>query len=406
MVRKIGFISFSGLMLLTGIFSCTKDDMTDDDLTEENSFRGEIISSTLLAHYTTAETSALLSAIDPGLLAYPIDYEIEIYKVIYKTITADDIETQASGAVIIPVASTDSFPLISYQHGTVLLKESVPSRQNDDIYLGIIYACGGYVMAMPDYLGLGDSPGMHPYCQSKTEASATIDLLLAAKTLCSDKTVGLNGQLFLFGYSQGGHATMSAVKEIQLNYKDEFEITSAAPMSGPYDLSGAQKEMLLTDDPYNAPYYLPYLLFAYNEIYDLWDSPSDYFVSPYDETLPPLFDGTHESEEINDAMPDVPKTILQPDILDLLVNNTPCPLVKALQGNDLIDWKPNTPMTMYYCSGDDLVTSMNTTNAFDSFILNGSVTVTTMDANPFAGHLDCTEPCVVLTRAGFDALKN
>lgn len=31
-------------------------------------------------------------------------------------------------------------------------------------------------MSLPDYLGLGDSPGRHLYCHSKTEATASIDL--------------------------------------------------------------------------------------------------------------------------------------------------------------------------------------------------------------------------------------
>lgn len=87
-------------------------------------------------------------------------------------------------------------------------------------------------MSLPDYLGLGDSPGRHLYCHSKTEATASIDLYVLQK-LCQLKNVLYNDQLFIFGYSQGGHAAMATTREIQLNHSDEFTITASAPMSGP-----------------------------------------------------------------------------------------------------------------------------------------------------------------------------
>lgn len=69
---------------------------------------------------------------------------------------------------------------------------------------------------------------------------------------------------------------MATTREIQLNHSDEFTITASAPMSGPYDMSGAQTDYVLSDEPYGAPFYLPYLMFAYNEVYKMYDSPSDF----------------------------------------------------------------------------------------------------------------------------------
>jgi hypothetical protein len=50
--------------------------------------------------------------------------------------------------------------------------------------------------------------------------------------------VGLDGRLFLIGYSQGGHATAAAHRELEARHANEFTVTAAAPMAGALDLSG------------------------------------------------------------------------------------------------------------------------------------------------------------------------
>ena len=72
----------------------------------------------------------------------------------------------------------------------------------------------GYNVVMPDYIGMGESPGLHPYCHGASEATATIDMIRAvreAQTL--DMIPGMtadNGEMFVTGYSQEacghGHA--------------------------------------------------------------------------------------------------------------------------------------------------------------------------------------------------------
>ncbi len=390
---------FICLLILT--VSCKKS----EPLPEGKAFRGEIISYELLHHYTIAQTDSVLYAYDPGLLIYPNDYEIEIYKVIYKTIDAAGEETQASGAVILPVNTSDLFPLCLYDHGTIVKREEVPSRESDEILLGIVYACAGYVASLPDYLGMGDSPGFHPYCHAATEASASIDILRASKNLCEEKQIQLNEQLFIFGYSQGGHAAMAATREIQENYADEFTVTASAPMSGPYDMSGAQTDFVLQDAPYGAPFYLPYLMFAYNEIYQMYASPSDFLIAPYDETLPPLFDGYHDGWEIDAVMPSVPKNIIRPEVLDDFMNNPENPFRIALQKNDLTGWTPSMQMVMYYCTADELVNHASALNAEAAFEANGSTTTSVFEPSPTSSHTDCAEPCFIYARILFDSLK-
>lgn len=402
MIRQFRLLAPVCCIIVSGCFiSCGHDSEIETD----DSFRGEIINYTLLHHYTSAQSDSVMNAYDPELLTYPNDYAIDIYRVVYRTIDAFGNETYASGAVILPADSTVNFPICEYEHGTTVLRYDVPSYESGELLIGIVYAVGGYVAALPDYIGMGDSPGMHLYCHAKTEATASIDLLRATRHLCEEKSVQLNDQLFVFGYSQGGHAAMATTKEIQENYTDEFTITASAPMSGPYDMDGAQTDVVLSDDPYGAPFYLPYLMFAYNEVYKMYDSPSDFLLAPYDETLPPLFDGEHDGWEIDDAMPDVPKLIIKPEVLNDFITNPQNPFRIALEDNDLTGWKPTIPMIMYYCTADELVGYMNSLNAQDAFVANGSTTTSTYQPSATASHGDCAEPCLIFSRIWFDSLK-
>ncbi|MFN0274240.1 MAG: alpha/beta hydrolase family protein [Chitinophagales bacterium] len=401
MLKKLQPLIFFAI-IATLFYSCQYDSQFPTD----DSFRGEIVSAELLHYYTTSESSDYILNYNPDLSIYPVIYEIEIYKVIYKTVDTEGDETIASGVVIIPVNSTDTFPLCSYQHGTTLAKDEVPSSETDELVLGVVFSVAGYVMSMPDYLGLGEGEGLHPYCHAKTEATASVDLLRAAKKICEDRNVLRNDQLFLFGYSQGGHSTMALTRELQLYHTDEFTITASAPMSGPYDMSGAQTDLVLSDEPYGAPFYLPYLMFAYNEVYKMYDDYSDYLLPPYDEILPPLFDGTHSGWEVDVVMPGVPKEIIKPEILNDFINNPDNPFRIALQENDLIyNWVPSCPMRLYYCEGDELVTYLNSINANEKFATAGATTVSLLSAGASNSHTECAEPCFISARIWFDSLK-
>ncbi|MFN0074264.1 MAG: lipase family protein, partial [Chloroflexota bacterium] len=109
-----------------------------------------------------------------------------------------------------------------------------------------VFASYGYAVVVADYLGLGSSPGYQAYCHARSEATCVVDALRAGKSLCASNNVTLNAQLFLAGYSQGGHVTMAAHRELETFHTNEFTVTASAPCAGPYDLGGVTIESLLT----------------------------------------------------------------------------------------------------------------------------------------------------------------
>ncbi len=395
------------ILLLASIFACNSNDVPDvGDMEIEG--RGEITDQTLIVSYTTAEIDDILDDTgDPLIGALTPAYEIDLYKVVYKTVDVKGENlTTASGLVVVPKNVGAPSGIASYLHGTTLKKTDVPSNLSSESRIGIIYASiNGLVMALPDYLGLGDSPGFHPYVHAPSEASATIDMLRATKHLCASINIDLNEKLLLFGYSQGGHATMATHKEIEENYATEFTVTASAPLAGPYDMSGYQADVFMVDEEYSYPYYLPYVLLSYNYAYDLYDSPSEFLAAPYDQTIPPLFDGTNTGNVVNDAMPTLANDIIIPSVLNDFRYNYSHPLRKVLRENDLYDWTPKAPTFICHCEGDDQVKYENALVAYNTFITNGATDVRFANKGNL-NHNDCVAPCLLETLNFFSEFLN
>lgn len=331
--------------------------------------------------------------------------DVSMYKVTYNTIDPQGEPTIATGAMFIPELEWCSLPMAVYNHGTIYEKDDVPSTNNGEALIGKYMGAFGYVGVLPDYLGLGDSPGLHPYVHADSEASATIDMMRAAQEFCEDEEIELNGQHFFTGYSQGGHAAMATVYEIETNLSEEFTVTASAPASGPYDISDTQATPISSDQPYASPEYLPYVIFSYQSVYGtLYDEPSDFLVAPYDTLLPPMFDGTFSGGEIAAVMPEVPSEIIQPDELDAFINDPNHPMRIALEDNDRYDWTPESPMRLYYCTGDEQVFHENSLVTHTVMESNGASDVSLMEMGDM-DHGGCAQPALFDILFWFNDLK-
>lgn len=348
-------------------------------------------------HYTIADVTQLLnSAGIPSALLRP-EHEVDVYKVIYNTRNAQDTGmTTASGVIIIPSGVSCPLPLLSYQHGTTTTREGVPSYGSDELIIGVVYASGGgYVCVEPDYLGLGDGPGFHPYCHARSEATATVDLLRTARQLRDTLNFNLNEQLFLFGYSQGGHATMAAFKMLEEELASEFTVTAVAPMSGPYDISGVQANTITSGQAYASPSYLPYVIMGYQEAYgDLYTNLSDVFRAPYDSLIPIWYDGTHGTGYIDSRLPAVISDMLDSAYYADYINNPNHIGKQRLRENDLYKWTPQAPLRIMYCDADEQVFPQNSVIAHDSMVARGATNIAKVTFGNY-DHGGCVQFCLI-----------
>lgn len=365
--------------------------------------RGTIESAVLVRSFTLAELTGYLQAAG---LPLAVQHGVEAWKVVYATPDPHQRPTRASALVVWPTGATTPRPLASYQHGTVLRRDDVPSRLNEEGNVGLILAGTGYLAVLPDYLGLGDSPGFHPYHHARSEATAVVDALRAARALIAEHGLTWNRQLFLIGYSQGGHATAAAQREIQRHHADEFVVTASAPGAGAYDMSGVTAGSFLSDDPQPSPYYFPYLLAAYVEVYDIAPSLADLLREPYDRLVPPLLDGGHDGGALDAILPDRPVDILRPEVLDAFLRDPAHPLRAALRENDLhTGWVPEAPTRLYHCRGDRDVPFANSQVALDTFTAAGARSVTLIDPLPAADHGGCAFLALLGGKLWFDTLR-
>lgn len=367
----------------------------------------QVLEYSLIDSYEIADIEQVVAdfGAPPGFITSR--FAVDLYKVRYITTNPVDNEPiEASGALAVPRGLSCPVPLASYQHGTIAEKEDVPSRNNNEANIGKVFSSSGYVVCMPDYIGLGDSPGLHPYVHAKSEADAAIDLLRAARQLQDSLDFNLNDQLFIFGYSQGGHATMALHKEIEQNHPFEFTVTCSAPMSGPYDLSGVQAEVITSENVYPTPGYLPYVVLSYQSVYgNLYNSLDEAFLPPYDTLLPELFNGTYSMGYINDQVPQIPNQMLVEGQLDDFETNPDNPIRLALEDNDLWDWTPQAPLRIMYCDGDDQVNYQNSVKAYERYVENGAPNVQFFNFGPF-NHSGCVLFCLIAGYNAFEAMKN
>lgn len=369
---------------------------------ENSAVRGKVLSAQFVQRLSRTEIQILLSLVGVEM---PVSNGVDFVKLEYETIGPSGEVTTASGGLAVPVGTRGQFPLVSYQHGTVLERSGAPSSFTTESIIAVSMAASGYVCAAPDYLGLGTSAfPFHPYHHAQTEASSVIDMLRAARNYASLSNVALNGKVFLLGYSQGGHATLAAHRAIEQLPSREFDLVASAPGAGAYDLSGVTlTDSLSSRQPPN-PYYFAYLVTAYQRLYGIAPSVASLFRPPYDLQIPPLLDGFHTSDDLNVRMPRIPNESMDPTLLAQVRANPDHPFRIALRANDLLDWSPVAPIRLYHCTGDQDVLYANSEVALARLRANGGKSVELVNSGPM-DHGGCVISALLGAKEWFDSLK-
>jgi Secretory lipase len=368
--------------------------------------RGQILAVESLDQFSLSDVQYWLNR--DGVPSNSAQSSVNYYRIVYETVDPFGLAIKASGGLFVPVESLVAMPLLSDQHESQIYKPWVPS-QNDSYWFSeaLFFASSGYVTQMPDYLGLGESPGLHPFLHAQTEASAVVDMLRAVKSFCADDGISLNGQVFLTGYGQGGHATAAAQREIEAHHTGEFTLTASAPMEGLYDVTGILKGVAASND-FRKPFGIVYSIASWLPIYEFADTMEELLVSPYDQTLPPLFDGLHAlNDDILPAMAAGVAGTLNADFLNAILSDTNHSFWLATADNDLLDWRPQAPMHLFHCNGDDRVPYWNAVAAQKAYIENGACCVELINPETTEplNQSQCWLPSLIAVKKWFDGLK-
>ena len=361
---------------------------------------GKLNSYKLIHSYSIADLDSIWENKKINKFMARINYPIDVFEVLYETKWHDGTAVDASGIFFLPRKKGKEFPMICYHHGTQVVKERKITFAGEQA-ICIAFSASGYMVAFPDYIGLGNSKKSHLYLHLETEAAASIDLLRAIKELIIKEDAKQSKYLFLTGYSQGGHATLATLKVMQEKYPSEFNVTASAPMSGAYDLGGVQSEVMFK--PYSHPAYLPYLLYSYQEVYKCFNDKDCSFKAPYAAMLPPLYDGNHTMGDINKVMPETPKDALSDEFMQGYLNNNKFPFTLAIIENSVHNWKPETPVLFCYCKADEQVNYKNAIIASEAMKLKGAENVKLRHTSRKMGHRSCAVFSSVYAKMYFDS---
>ncbi len=382
---QVRFVKYLSVALILFVFGCKK---TENDQQPQP----YLVSATLVKEYTKNEVITALGQIGQQF-APLIKNGVKQYRIVYNTTNTDGVKIKASGALIVP-SGTDTVAMISYQHGTIFDDSDAPSyltTTSSEGQTATFLASFGYIISAPDYIGYGTSNNLpHPYEHREGLATASLDMLRAAKETITSQKIAWNNKTYLAGYSEGGFATMSLLKKIEETTSTEFNLKAVSSGAGAYNKTLSFKNLVTTkssgDATHNASYI--WVLLTYDRIYKLNRPLNTYFVEPHATTI----QAQKQNARIVGSLDELLTTTVKKGITD----GTDNALLAAVADNDIFDWKPKTPIQLYHGDKDTYVPYFNSVTATDAMKKRGAevelVTVaggnhTTSISNFFLGTL-------------------
>ncbi|MFC5411026.1 alpha/beta hydrolase family protein [Larkinella bovis] len=362
------------LFSVTVFLSGCKTGGTDPD-PEEDVY---LVSSSEIQSLTKNQLAAQIAQQFPAqfqtLVTAFLQYDVKVYKLVYNTKLPDGTATKASGAVLVPTTQGKAVPMISQQHGTISSDADAPSYfgpNSDAAFGGAFFASIGYILVCPDYIGYGESKAIpHTYEHREGLATASLDMIRAAREFVKKNSIKWDERLLLTGYSEGGFATMALQKKIEEEFPTEFNLVASSMGSGAYHKSAFMKYIINEKTHGIASYNRLYLwtLLTYNELYKL-NKPMNYYLKePYATQVTQNGRNVNINVSISDIFTDSFKKAVN--------DGTETGFLNAVKDNDVYDWKPKTPTYLFAGTADNLVFYFNTQDAYDAMQKRGATNVT------------------------------
>jgi pimeloyl-ACP methyl ester carboxylesterase len=162
---------------------------------------------------------------------------VKLYRVTYSSVVPErgNKPIVATGLIAVPDIAGTSFPMVSYQHGTVYEKTEVPSYpdQSPETQLAVAQFAGqGYIVIGADYFGMGSSKEPEGYMVKASHQQATYDMLMASRAVLAHMKL-TSTKLFIGGWSQGGFVTMAFLEKLEAA---GVKVDAAATASAPVDV--------------------------------------------------------------------------------------------------------------------------------------------------------------------------
>jgi hypothetical protein len=391
---------------------------------------------------------------------------VDVHQLRYHTVGGSDEPITSSGALMVPAGIEPECqgdrPVVMYAHGTTLasdfnIADVTDEESQEGLLIAAAFAAKGYIVVAPNYAGYDTSSATyHPYLNADQSSKDMIDALTAARSAMPTTfapTTRMSNQLFLTGYSQGGHVAMATHRAMQAA---GTAVTASAPMSGPYALSAFGDAVFYGQVNESAPVFMTLAVTGYEHAYgNLYASNTELFEARYASGIDSLLPSTTPRSQLfaegrlprdqlfSEQAPEPAFAAYTPATApaefadtfargfgpDHLITNsyrlaylqdaqanpdggfpttttstppaTPAnPLRQAFKRNDLRDWTPTSPVFLCAGNGDPTVFYFNTQLMQTYWApTSAPVTILDVDSEPVAN-----DPYETLKDA-FDAVK-
>lgn len=362
---------------------------------------GSVIAVERLTGYNRLVVGGLLWWADLPVVA-PVSDGVELFRVRYWSQNAGK-PVEASGLMAIPFATLGGqAPLgsVMYLHGTSPDRTNAPSAPGpqEGLLPAALFAGGGYVLLAPDYFGLGQSRAPPAYIHAPATAAAARDMVIAARHVAKAMQLPVSGDLYLAGFSQGGHATAIVQRDLEQAPIPGVTVRAAAAISGAFDLVGVSVPYAFQ---HKHSLYLGYLAVSYAAQYQ---QPLGTLLNDqYARSLPVLFDGDHSVDAIAAALPADPRELFRPEALAEIEGGKPNWFTSGLAANEAFRWAPKAPLRLYYGDKDTDVSPQDSKQFHAvSAALGGNITL--MPQGPY-DHVGAALHAVPRARLWFDELS-
>ncbi|HEY8064744.1 MAG TPA: alpha/beta hydrolase [Methylosinus sp.] len=315
----------------------------------------------LVARWDVHRLNQILEADTPKFAGVRVAYTparngVKLYRVTYPSVLPEKSNqpTVASGLLAVPDTKAASFPMVSYQHGTVYGRHEVPSfaEESPETQLMIAQFAGqGYAVIGADYFGLGVSQEPEGYMVKASHQQACYDLLVASRSVLGDLKLK-SDKLFLAGWSQGGFVTMAFLEKLE---SAGVPVQAAATASAPLDLFAAMEGFLDFPRPNDAVWLNSIFIlsaFSYENYYGVPGLARSLIADEYYDVSKKAYDRQPFDPA---AIPADLRKLLRADYFDphYFANSAFGRLIAATQA---YRWVIKSPVHNYYGEADEAIT--------------------------------------------------
>ncbi len=353
----------------------------------------------------------------------PTAQALDLYKVSYRSPDEKNRPVVLSGLVVLPRGGAPN-GLVIFNHGTIFNSALAPSRftgksNNSEAEVATLaFASGGYAVAMPDYLGLGDHKGAHPYPLGAANSLSAVDIIEPARTVAKRQNTEVSSRLFITGYSEGGATAMWMLRDLEDKRGAIYDVTAAALASGPYDLSDTTRKWMLASPTSQEEFVIRLYLTSYMAYYfhkSTGVKLTEYFKPAMAFTISQAFKGNISDENLIKRLAVAAVLMRSKNSLENVITarfkkaletlDTSDPVIREMQKSDTFDWSPRTKTLLISLQGDKVVDPANTEKTMRTMRRRG-VSADTLrqyvikDAN--LSHVTAIAPALAQARRFFD----